>query len=547
VGVLSTLSSFFFGRPSVGRPAAPTKQVSGGGVHHTGGWIVGAERNPKLVGTNRHALYHQGIANTDAVATPLRALLWLVGDVDWDVEPAVSAEDQAAASAYGKPPIAGSKPPRPGDPGSAGKPQAGTQPYRAPGRPIGKAEYNLKGPKTPEEAVDWVKKVLFEEMRTPWKRLVRRLCTYRPHGFSVHEWVAKIREEDGTYGLLDIVEVPQTTVTRWNLDDTTAELYGVVQQVPATGQEVYLSRKRMVYIVDDALAQGDPAGMGLMRHCVEKIDQLRRFEQLEGVGYETELVGVPKGSAPLAEMQALVEQGTWSAADVAAATKVLDDFIQGHIKTPSLGLVLDSAVYRDVGENAAPSGAKKWDLELLKSSGAPHADMGKGIERKGREIARIWSAEGFYLGGGDGSQALSREKTRMFGALCNATTGDIAETIDRDVIRPIWDLNRFDPELRPKVCPSRVDLDDVPAVATAMKDWSAAQLAPEDPATNAFRKRLRLPALPIHVAQAQAEMKLAEQQAQLAATEAKTEATINPPVRPAPPGAARPAPNKPAQ
>ena len=70
----SALSTFLFGSPKVGRPAGPTSQVSGGGVHHTGGWVVGAERNPKLVGVSRHTLYQEGISNTDAVATPLRAL-----------------------------------------------------------------------------------------------------------------------------------------------------------------------------------------------------------------------------------------------------------------------------------------------------------------------------------------------------------------------------------------------------------------------------------------------------------------------------------------
>lgn len=538
--LFSALSTFLFGSPKVGRPAAPTSQISGGGVHHTGGWVVGAERNPKLVGVNRHVLYQEGIANTDAVATPLRALMWLVGDVDWDVEPhkdeEAEQEQRTPSNGVVKPNSSPSlKPP-------AAKPlPSGGGPFRQPGK-LSKADreakYSSKGPKTPEEAVAWLKEVLFEEMTTDWPRLIRRLCMYRPHGYSIHEWVAMVREDD-TFGLKDIVEVPHTTITQWNLDEDTAEFYGVVTQIPNDGSQRYLGRKKMVYIVDDALAQGDPAGMGLMRHCVEKVQQLRRFEQLEGVGYETELVGVPKGTAPLKEMKDLVDTGQMTPAQYTAATAVLDDFIRNHIKNPSLGLVLDSEPYRDLGQNAAPGSTKKWDLELLTSSGGPHKPMNDAIERKGREIARVWSAEGFYLGGGDGSHAMSKEKTKMFAALCNATAGDLAAAINRDVVKMLWKLNNFDPELMPKLCPGRVDLDDVAAVATSMKDWSAAQLAPEDPATNAFRKLLRLPALPLHIAQQKAEMDMAVQQAELAATDAKTQATLKPPARPAAPGAAK--------
>lgn len=556
MGILATVGSFLGGildRSRGGRPPSPATQQSGGGVAAYGGYVIGAEKNSKLVGVNRHQLYQQGIANTDSIASPLRALQWMVGDVDFEMEPAGAASVESAKpdSTSGKPPggLRGEQP-------SGGKPPAGAGTDRPPPfgakKPTVNAEKpplrkasdppsaDVPKPTDPESAAAWMSDVLFHQMRTPLRQLVGCMVTYRPHGFDTHEWVGETRD-DGTWGLKDIVQVPQTTITKWNLHERTKEVLGIVQQVPQSGEEVYIPRSRLVYLCDSANAQGDPAGMGLMRHCVEKIDRLRRFEQLEGFGYETELRGVPKARAPLAEMRALVAKGEWDEPDYNKAIEHVVTFLTNHIKTPSLGIVLDSEVYRDFGENSSPSSsAKKWDLELMTSSGAPHGDINVAIDRMGRELARVWSADGFHLGGGDGSHAMSKDKTQRFATLGNATAADIAEALNRDVIRPIWELNKFDPKIMPRLKPGRVDLDDVAAIATAMKDWAGAALEPDDPATNAFRRRLHLPAIPLEVAQRAADRAQAMQEAELQATQASTEATLNPPAKPAPAGGSAP-------
>lgn len=572
----ASLSRFFTGQ----RANTPMEQASGGGVVNSGGFVVTAERNPKMQAQARHATYQDQLANCDAAAVGTRALLWLIGDVEWEVESSDKAkarrftpnpEDMqrpiapgAAQGAFkpGAMKPTGGGPPKP-PPGPKGGSPFGKGGYwevgkLAPGRPLSSTEDT---PKTSDDFVEWVYDVLFEKLKTPWPRLTRRVATYRPHGFSLHEWVG-IRRDDGTYGLRDLVEVPQTTITGWDQDvkadgtPGTMEFRGAIQTSPQDSKEVWIARKKLLYVVDDALAQGDPAGMGLMRPASDKIRQLQRLEQLEGLGYETDLRGIPVAYAPIAELRAQIGKqkpggGVYTEADVTTALGPLTCFMEDHVRTKATGLTLDSSTYRDRGETSSPSAQRQWQVELMTTDASPLEALSAAIARKHLEIARVFAADVFLLGSGDGSQALSIEKAKMFASLCNATLTDIARAIEQDIIDVLWEWNRFDPKLKPKLRPGRVDLEDVKALADAMASWARAALPPDDPATPAFRRRLRLPVQSPEQVQreilsqqqaamqqdAQAQADVAATHANIGATDAKTQATLNPPPRPVTPGA----------
>lgn len=415
---------------------SPTETKGAPGTAIYGGYIQEAEKNAKLIGREKYRTYSEILTNTAIVAAGTRYFLNLVAKATWRVIP---ANDSAQARAF----------------------------------------------------ADHLE-LMMGDMTTPWHRVVRRAAMYRFYGFSVQEWTAK-RNEDGTISMMDIEPRPQITVERWDVDRT-GTVQGILQRSPQTQEEIYLPRSKLVYLVDDTL-NDSPEGLGLFRHVVEPAKRLQRFEQLEAFGFEADLRGVPIGRVPFAELQAAVDRGEITAEQKATIEKPMMDFIRNHIKSPSLGLLLDSITYQSDDEASTPSSVQQWGIDLLTSSANSQKEVADAIERLNQEIARILGVEGLLLGSTNhGSQALSTDKSHNFALIIDSTLAELTETFQKDFINPIWDLNGWPEELKPSFKTEATQYRDVTQITAALKDMATAGavLSIDDPVINEVRDLLGL-------------------------------------------------------
>jgi hypothetical protein len=540
--------------------------VGGGGTPTYGGYVAEIEKNPDLRGPRKYVTYNNNVRNCDAVAVGVRALTMLCGGVPWDVDPP-QTEDAAAS---GKPPAPGQTPGQPpieedgeGDtmpglpPGKRPKPKVPAPPRPARGTP---PPANKLAPgyepeveeDTPDEEGDdenpldaqamptvdpaveaarakakWLKKVLFEDMESPWVNLIKRLCMFKFHGFSVHE-VTYCRRDDGTIGIADVENRPQATIEKWDLDKS-GTVQGAVQRIPLDATDAYIPRWKMVYIVDDELADGDPSGVGLLRHSAEKVRQINRLEALEGQGYETDLRGIPITKVPLAELNAMVASGKLSQAKMDEIVKPYWDFMRGHVRNPKLAMMVDSTPYRSLDANGTPSATPMWGVELLTGDGQSHEAVRIAIDGKHREVARTMFAEGFMLGGDGGSnRALGEEKGRFFADHANGVLTDICNALNRDLVHPLWALNGYPVEERPTLRFEAVSIEDATRIAEMLEKMAkaGAKLDPTDPVVNTVRTRARLPKVSDEIMAKQAQQAVDMAQAEVDATRAGTTATI---------------------
>ncbi len=228
-------------------------------------------------------------------------------------------------------------------------------------------------------------------------------------------------------------------------------------------------------------------------------NRLKRYEELEGYGFETDLRGVPIARAPLGELQQLVSEGQITAAQKSQMEAPLREFIENHIRGPRLGMILDSGTYTSANEAGTPSIVKQWDIDLLKGSTDSLKDIHDSIQRVNNEIARVLGVEGLLLGGqGRGSMALSQDKSNNFFLVVDGALNELAASFTRDFINPLWILNGWDDELKPKFKTDSIQLRDVETITNAMKDMAQAGaiLAPDDPAINEVRDLLGLSRAP---------------------------------------------------
>jgi hypothetical protein len=405
--------------------------VSGTAVH--GGYVYAREKSGKWTGDQKYVTSTEIVVNTSIVAAGVHHFLNLVARPRWTVSPPDDGGDEA------------------------------------------------------KELAEFVETVL-DDMASPWSRVVRRAGMYRFHGFGLHEWTAK-RREDGRVGFADVEPRPQHTIKQWMLSDN-GVVTGVVQESPQTGQRVALPRGKLMYLVDDTLSDS-PEGIGILRHLAEPYERLKTYYVLEAVAFERDLRGVPIGRVPYTIINQAVKDQAITEEEAAALTRAMEDFVKIQVKQPNTSITLDSMPY----ESEAADGRKiasvmQWGIELLQGSSNGVEHLGAAITRTQHEMARILAAEHLMMGESSGNRALSEDKSRNLYLVANAVLMDIKEAAEKDVIGPLWLLNGFPDELKPSFEPEGVEFKDAEAVARVLKDMATAgaTLSPVDPVIDDVRE-----------------------------------------------------------
>lgn len=415
----------------------PTETKGRPGTAIYGGHVVENEKDATLTDRVRYRTFSEALANAAVVSAGVRYFLNLAAGAKWKMEP---VEDHPRGV----------------------------------------------------ELAELAEQMLIEDPDTTWARIVRRAAMYRFYGFSIQEWTMR-RRNDGFLTFADIAPRPQITIERWDVA-VTGEVLGVAQRNPQDQSEIYLPRGKLLYMVDDSL-NDSPQGLGLFRHIAESVRRLNRYEQLEGFGFETDLRGIPIGRAPYAELKRRVDNGEITLQEAQTALAPIETFVRKHVKKPDLGLLIDSQVFQTIDEAQRPSNVPKFDVKLLEGSQTSLPDMAKAIERINLEIARVLGIESLLLGGGNqGSWALAKEKTSQFSLTVDATLDEMADSVERDLLGPLWAVNGWPIEAMPNIAVEAVQYKDAEQITAALRDLAqaGAVLDPTDPVIQEVRTILGL-------------------------------------------------------
>lgn len=437
--------SRMFARTSGGK-VTPTKTVGSMGTSIYGGYVQTIEDSADLAGQRKFKTYSEILANVSIAAAGVRYFLAVMGKATWSFTPSEADTDGRFA--------------------------------------------------------EMAEQIITDDPATPWHRIVKRAGMYRFYGFSVQEWTAR-RREDGVITLLDVAPRAQKTIERWDVDPMTGEVRGVYQRIPQTGLEVFIPRGKIMYVVDDSLSDS-PEGLGLFRHIVKTSKALQALERLEGLGFETDLRGIPVGRGPFAALAAMEKAGELTRADRTMIEAPMREFIKNHLRNASSGLLLDSATYRDLSDAARPTQTPQWTVDLLKGNSTSLEPLNVAINRKSLEIARVLGVENMLLGGGEnsGAYALSKDKTDSFFLNVNGALQEVVQSVRDDLLWTVWQLNGWPEEMMPTVDVEEISHSDVEAITSALRDMAqaGAVLAPDDPAINEVRSLMGLSPQPERIA-----------------------------------------------
>jgi hypothetical protein len=330
---------------------------------------------------------------------------------------------------------------------------------------------------TPEaqQASDWVKDALFTDLAGGWDSLLQEILSMNWAGFSYHEVVYKRRQgwtadpwtrsryTDGQWGWHSLPIRAQETLDHWDIDADTNQLRGMVQRDPVTGG-LYTIPMQKAALFRPLAHKGSPEGRSLLRSVYRPWYMSRRIEELQGIGIERDLAGLPVMYVP-----GEIMSPTASAEDQAAFAaykKIVTNIRRGEQEGVVLPLQYDPTTQKEL-----------YRLELLSSGGTRQFDITKVLEFYNREKAIALLTDVLLLGHERvGSFALASSKTNLLALGVGALCWSIAEVFSAQVFPPLWALNGWPIETMPRLEPGDVESVDLDELGNFIVRYSQAGL-----------------------------------------------------------------------
>lgn len=301
-----------------------------------------------------------------------------------------------------------------------------------------------------------------DDMSDSWDATLQNILSMLVYGWSFHEIVYKIRGgltgdpktnsrfKDHRIGWRKWPVRAQETLQEWMLDER-GGIQGMVQMDPSGG-----GLHRMP--IDKALLfrtttnRNNPEGYSLLRNAYRPWFYKRRIEEIEAVGIERDLAGLPMAFVPPEYLM-----GSANAAQK-AVLQAVTEIVQNVKRNEQEGIVFPAA-YDEQGNRV-------FDLQLLSASGARQFDTGAVIQRYDQRISMSLLSD-FLLLGSDkvGSFALGTAKVDLWTLAVDSIAKTIAEVVNQYAIPRLLKLNAMRTDKMPELTYGQVSSVELSEVA----------------------------------------------------------------------------------
>jgi len=337
-----------------------------------------------------------------------------------------------------------------------------------------------------KEAAEFVESCM-NDMQDTWIDTISEILSFLTYGWSFHEIVYKRRMgntkdsrtkskfNDGLIGWKKLPIRAQETLYEWEYDNED-NLLGMTQMPPPDfGTFTIPMEKALLFRTKSR--KNNPEGRSILRNAYRSWYFKRRIQEIEGIGIERDLAGLPVIYGP--EDVDLWDENIPQNKDIVAG---LERMVKNIRRDEMEGVVL-------------PGGYK---LELLSSGGTRQFDTNAIINRYDTRIAMTVLADFIFLGHDKtGSWALSSDKTELFAVAIGAFLDIICETFNSQGIPSLIDINgkHFAGITEyPKMTHGDIEDVDITKVSAFIKDMvGIGVLIPDDGLEDYIRQAGHLP------------------------------------------------------
>lgn len=399
-----------------GRPRNEFREIGRSGLYRNSGYIQ-EEFLDDLTGTNAIKAYKEMRDNDPIIGAVLMALQNLVRQARWSVEPFDDGE-----------------------------------------------EY--------EKDAEFVQQCM-EDMDRPWLEFIADAMSMVVFGWSFFEVVYKVRDgnqsvtskrtayKDGKIGWRKFGIRSQDSLDKWEFAEN-GEILGIYQRPAPDYQERFIPMSKGV-LFRTSVWKDNPEGRSILRNAYRPWYFKKRMEEIEGMGIERDLNGIPVAYVP----PSILRDGATSA-EVATRTAV-EEMI-GNIRNDSqAGLVLP-AMYDDKGN-------KLFYVELMTTLGRRNFDTNAIINRMNKTVATSMLADFVMIGQESvGSFAMASSKTKMFSVAIGSYMDAITDQFNRNVIPRLFALNGKVTDKLPRLIHGDIETVDLSELSAYVNALSGAGL-----------------------------------------------------------------------
>lgn len=338
-----------------------------------------------------------------------------------------------------------------------------------------------------EEPKEFIEGCL-EDMSHTWEDFISEVLSMLIYGFSWHETVLKTRSgeskdpkknsrfNDGKIGWRKLPIRAQDSLFEWKFDDEDGGVRAFVQMAPPDFKIVEIPIERSL-LFRVGVAKGNPEGRSLLRRAYRSWFFKRRIEEIEAIGIERDLAGMP----------CFYRDATMASQHDTELKKILRNIRRDEQEGLLLPLAYDE------------SGRKLLEFSLVSSSGSRQINVTDVINRYNKVIATTCLADFLLLGQqAVGSFALASTKTELFSVALGSLLKSIASVMNRIAIPRLFAVNAWKLEKLPKLVPGDVEAPNLQELGQWITALSGAGVAlfPDDELENHLRRLSNLPAKP---------------------------------------------------
>lgn len=334
---------------------------------------------------------------------------------------------------------------------------------------------------------------MLDDMESTPSEIISEVLQMMIYGWAYMEQTFKLRRgstaqvpqtnskyADGFFGWRDWGPRSQDTLYRWEIDER-GKTRGMWQQAMPTWKLKFIPSWKALHFKLRA-RKGNPEGRSMLRNGYRTWYFLKKFEELEAIGIERDLAGLPKMEVP----QQLLSS-TATAAEKSALAK-FQTLVQRVRRDEYEGLV----VPHESMPNGDPSG---YRFSLVSTGGRRPIDTNEIIKRKQSRILMSVMCEFLMLGMDSvGSFALSSNKTEIFAVALGNILTVVDDVINRQGVPRIMALNQWPMELSPKHTHGDIEVPDLAALAGYVGTLAGVgALTVDDKLEDALREYASLP------------------------------------------------------
>lgn len=317
------------------------------------------------------------------------------------------------------------------------------------------------------------------DMSESWDVTLSSILSMLVFGYSYHEIVYKIRGgdskdpqrksnyDDGKIGWRKFPIRAQETLWQWMFDED-GGIQGMIQSDPSASALVRPIPIEKALLFRMSNSKNNPEGRSLLRNAYRPWYYKHRIEEIEAIGIERDLAGLPIAYLPPEYLSSS------ASADQIQVRTAVEQIVQNVKRNEQEGLVFPLQYDQQ--------GNKMFDIALLSTGGSRQFDTDKIIQRYDQRIAMSVLSDFILLGHEQvGSFALGTQKMDLWTMAVDAIATSIAEVVNQHAIPRLMKLNNMDVSRLPVLVYGDVARVDVAEIADYVSKLANSGMIISDP------------------------------------------------------------------